>query len=113
MWVAGDARLQVARQDLEPRGRGGYRRALWAGEVLDGEDAQPPSAGRGAAQWELPRAVARRAGGCDRVRLQLIAAALDLGLLDAVGGGPASTEQLTERLGVVDHDLLAAYLRVL
>ena len=51
--------------------------------------------------------------GLSGVRLQLIAAALDLGLLDALGDGPASTEQLAGRLGVVDHDLLAAYLRVL
>src|SRR3954453_3187344 len=51
--------------------------------------------------------------GLTAVRLQLIAAALDLGLLDALGEGPASTEQLAGRLGVVGHDLLAAYLRVL
>jgi predicted O-methyltransferase YrrM len=47
------------------------------------------------------------------VRLQLTATALGLGLLDALGEGPASTEQLAGRLGVVDHALLAAYLRVL
>ena len=51
--------------------------------------------------------------GLTGVRLQLIAAALDLGLLDALGEGPASTEQLAGLLGVVDQDLLAAYLRVL
>ncbi|WP_089306401.1 class I SAM-dependent methyltransferase [Geodermatophilus pulveris] len=51
--------------------------------------------------------------GLTGVRLQVIAAALDLGLLDALGEGPAGTEQLAGRLGVVDHDLLAAYLRVL
>ncbi|MGY1727438.1 class I SAM-dependent methyltransferase [Geodermatophilus sp. SYSU D01062] len=51
--------------------------------------------------------------GLTGVRLQLIAAALDLGLLDALGEGPAGTEQLAGRLGVVDRDLLAAYLRVL
>src|SRR3954454_10169374 len=51
--------------------------------------------------------------GLTGVRLQLIAASLELGLLDALGEGPASTEQLAGRLGVVDHDLLAAYLRVL
>jgi SAM-dependent methyltransferase len=51
--------------------------------------------------------------GLTGVRLQLTAAALDLGLLDALGEGPASTEQLAGRLGAVDHDLLAAYLRVL
>lgn len=51
--------------------------------------------------------------GLTGVRLQLIAAALYLGLLDALGEGPASTEQLAGRLGAVDQDLLAAYLRVL
>jgi SAM-dependent methyltransferase len=51
--------------------------------------------------------------GLTGVRLQLIAAALDLGLLDALGQGPASTEKLAGRLGAVDQDLLAAYLRVL
>jgi predicted O-methyltransferase YrrM len=51
--------------------------------------------------------------GLTGVRLQLIAAALDLGLLDALGEGPAGTEQLAGRLGAGDHDLLVAYLRVL
>ncbi|HSK28252.1 MAG TPA: class I SAM-dependent methyltransferase [Jiangellales bacterium] len=51
--------------------------------------------------------------GLTGIRLQLIAAALDLGLLDALDEGPASTERLAERLGAVDLDLLAAYLRVL
>jgi SAM-dependent methyltransferase len=51
--------------------------------------------------------------GLTGVRLQLIAAALDVGLLDALGEGPASTEQLAGRLGSTDQELLAAYLRVL
>ncbi|MGY1608057.1 MULTISPECIES: class I SAM-dependent methyltransferase [unclassified Geodermatophilus] len=51
--------------------------------------------------------------GLAGIRLQLVAAALDLGLLDALGEGPAGTEQLAGRLGAVDPDLLAAYLRVL
>src|SRR3954454_2040697 len=51
--------------------------------------------------------------GLTGVRVQLVAAALGLGLLDALGEGPASTEQLAGRLGAVDHALLAAYLRVL
>ena len=51
--------------------------------------------------------------GLTGVRLQLIAAALDLGLLDALREGPASTERLAGRLGAVDQDLLTAYLRVL
>jgi hypothetical protein len=81
--------------------------------VPDGRDAQPEGAGRGASQREPRRAAACRAGGLTGVRLQLIAAALDLGLLDALGEGPASTEQLAGRLGAVDQELLAAYLRVL
>jgi predicted O-methyltransferase YrrM len=51
--------------------------------------------------------------GLAGVRLQLIAAALDLGLLDALEEDPAGSEQLARRLAVVDPDLLAAYLRVL
>ena len=37
--------------------------------------------------------------GLTGVRLQLIAAALDLGVLDALREGPASAEQLAGRLG--------------
>jgi predicted O-methyltransferase YrrM len=47
------------------------------------------------------------------VRLQLVAAAIDLGLLDALAGEPVSTAALADRLGATDPDLLAAYLRVL
>jgi SAM-dependent methyltransferase len=47
------------------------------------------------------------------VRLQLVAAALDLGVLDALAEAPAGTGALADRLGVTDPDLLAAYLRVL
>jgi len=47
------------------------------------------------------------------VRLQLVAAAADLGVLDALVGGPVSTAALADRLGAPDPDLLAAYLRVL
>src|SRR4051795_1389847 len=47
------------------------------------------------------------------VRLQLVAAAADLGVLDALAGGPVSTAALADRLGGPDPDLLAAYLRVL
>ena len=47
------------------------------------------------------------------VRLQLVAAALEQGLLDALAGGPVSTAALADRLGATDPDLLAAYLRVL
>jgi SAM-dependent methyltransferase len=51
--------------------------------------------------------------GLTGVRLQLIATALELGLLDALSEGSASTEQLVEHLGGMDQELLAAYLRVL
>lgn len=47
------------------------------------------------------------------LRLQLIAAALDLGLLDALAGGATSTAALADRLGATEQDLVAAYLRVL
>jgi SAM-dependent methyltransferase len=47
------------------------------------------------------------------VRLQLVAAAADLGVLDALAGGPVGTAALADRLGATDPDLLAAYLRVL
>ncbi len=47
------------------------------------------------------------------LRLQLIAAALDLGVLDALAGGAVSTAALADRLGAPDPALLAAYLRVL
>jgi predicted O-methyltransferase YrrM len=55
---------------------------------------------------------AARAGQA-ALRLQLTAAALDLGLLDALAGGAASTAALADRLAATDPDLLAAYLRVL
>src|SRR4051794_4208230 len=47
------------------------------------------------------------------LRLQLVAAAADLGVLDALVGRPLSTAALAGRLGAPDPDLLAAYLRVL
>jgi hypothetical protein len=52
--------------------------------------------------------------GLTGVRLQLTAAALDLGLLDALGEGPASTEQLAGRLGRVSQVMpgWAALLRI-
>jgi SAM-dependent methyltransferase len=50
--------------------------------------------------------------GQTAVRLQLVAAALDLGVLDALDGGPATTAQVATRIGVTDTDLLAAFLRV-
>ncbi|MEZ5115421.1 MAG: methyltransferase domain-containing protein [Candidatus Nanopelagicales bacterium] len=51
--------------------------------------------------------------GLTAVRVQAIAAAIDIGLLDAVAGGAGSTAELARRLGVADLDLLDAYLRVL
>ena len=47
------------------------------------------------------------------LRLQLIAAALDLRLLDALTGGADGTAALADRLGATDPDLLAGYLHVL
>jgi SAM-dependent methyltransferase len=48
------------------------------------------------------------------VRLQLVAAAIDLGVLDALAAaGPVDTAALAHRVGAADPDLLAAYLRVL
>jgi Methyltransferase small domain len=46
------------------------------------------------------------------VRLQLVAAALDLGVLDALTDGAATTEELAVRIGVADTDLLEGFLRV-
>jgi SAM-dependent methyltransferase len=51
--------------------------------------------------------------GQTAVRLQLVAAAIDLGVLDALASGPVSTTALADRLGVSEPDLFAAYLRVL
>jgi SAM-dependent methyltransferase len=47
------------------------------------------------------------------VRLQLVASAIDLGVLDALADGQRGTAALAERVGATDADLLAAYLRVL
>ena len=47
------------------------------------------------------------------VRLNLGAAALRTGVLDALAGGPAATSDLARRLGVPEEALLAAFLRVL
>src|SRR3954449_2448504 len=57
------------------------------------------------------RGVGRAAGGAGP--LQLVAAAVDLGVFDALVGGPVSTAALADRLGAPEPDLLAAYLRVL
>lgn len=47
------------------------------------------------------------------VRLNLGAAALRTGVLDALAGGAAATSDLARRLGTPEEDLLAAFLRVL
>ena len=47
------------------------------------------------------------------IRLHLVAAAIDMGLLDSLAEGPAGTEELAGHLGVVDRDLLVACLRML
>ena len=46
------------------------------------------------------------------VRLNLGAAALRTGVLDALAGGPAATSDLARRLGMPEEALLAAFLRV-
>jgi predicted O-methyltransferase YrrM len=50
--------------------------------------------------------------GQTAVRLQLVTAALDVGVLDALAEGPATTADLAARTGATDHALLEAFLRV-
>src|SRR4051812_32460457 len=69
------------------------------------------------ATWQLLRAGDLRArvratrDGQAALRLHLVAAALDGGLLDALAGAPARTDDLAARLGVADPGLFAAFLR--
>lgn len=51
--------------------------------------------------------------GQSAVRLQLTLAALQLGVLDALAGAPATTAELAERTGAAERDVFAAFLRVL
>ena len=69
------------------------------------------------ATWKLLRAGDLRARiratreGQAALRLQLVAAAIDLGLLDALADGPADGDALARRLDVGDRELFAAFLR--
>jgi 2-polyprenyl-3-methyl-5-hydroxy-6-metoxy-1,4-benzoquinol methylase len=68
--------------------------------------------------WKMVRAGhpgARLRGTRDAltaVRVHLCAAAVETGVLDALAAGEATTAELAERLGVVDDELLAAFLRM-
>ncbi|WP_222265775.1 class I SAM-dependent methyltransferase [Modestobacter marinus] len=71
------------------------------------------------AAWQLLRAgnlparLRATREGQSAVRLQLVAAALETGVLDALGVRSGTTEDLAERTGATDTPLLAAFLRVL
>ena len=71
------------------------------------------------ATWRLLRAGNLRGrlqvtrDGQAAIRLNLVAAALATGVLDALAEGPARTAGLAARTSAVDVDLLAAFLRVL
>jgi SAM-dependent methyltransferase len=70
------------------------------------------------ALWTLVRAGDLRArvranrDGVAAIRLHLVGAAIDTGLLDALADGPAPTEELARRMGVPGSPLLVAFLRV-
>jgi predicted O-methyltransferase YrrM len=70
------------------------------------------------ATWQLLRAGDLRARlratreGQTAVRLHLVGAALETGLLDALADGPASTDDLVRRTGTADPELFQAFLRV-
>src|SRR4051812_36478806 len=102
------------RQDREPGGRGALpSRSLGRWRCPMARMPDPRVLAEVLRTGNLRARLRAAREGWTGVRLQLIAAALDLGLLDALREGPAGTEQLAGRLGVVDEDLLAAYLRVL
>ncbi len=71
------------------------------------------------ATWQLVRAGNLRARlrvtreGQAAARLQLVGAALDLGVLDALAEAGAGTADLAQRTGVTDTELFDAFLRVL
>jgi predicted O-methyltransferase YrrM len=63
-------------------------------------------AGRPAARLRATR------DGLTAVRVHLCAAAIGTGLLDVLAGGEATTADLARRLGILDEELLLAFLRV-
>ena len=65
--------------------------------------------GQGSLRDRLAAVRAGRAG----MRLALVGAALDMGVLDELAAGPRSTEAVCQALGVSDPSLAEAYLRVL
>ncbi|MGY1640068.1 methyltransferase domain-containing protein [Geodermatophilus sp. SYSU D00703] len=70
------------------------------------------------ATWQLLRAGELRARlratreGQTAVRLHLVGAAVETGLLDALTDGRASSDDLVRRTGTADPELFAAFLRV-
>ena len=69
--------------------------------------------------WKVLRAGDLRArlratrDGQAAIRLHMVGAALDLGLLDALADEAATTGELARRIGVGDEELLGAFLRAL
>ena len=69
--------------------------------------------------WKVLRAGDLRArlratrDGQAAIRLHMVGAALDLGLLDALAGEAATTGELARRIGATDEELLGAFLRAL
>ncbi|MGK5169060.1 methyltransferase domain-containing protein [Geodermatophilus sp. CPCC 205761] len=61
----------------------------------------------------LPARLRATRDGQTAVRLQIVGAALDTGVLDALAERPATTADLAARTGATDTALLAAFLRVL
>jgi SAM-dependent methyltransferase len=76
-----------------------------------------PSLASPRALWKVVRSGEPRArlranrDGAAAIRLHLAGAAVDTGLLDALARGGATTAELTERLGVREEGIFAAFLR--
>ena len=60
----------------------------------------------------LPARVRANREGVTAIRLHLVGAAVDTGLLDALAAGDADDEALARRMAVDDAELLAAFVRV-
>lgn len=60
----------------------------------------------------LPARLRANREGATAIRLHLVGAAVDTGLLDALAAGEADTGELARRMGVGDEELLAAFVRV-
>lgn len=76
-----------------------------------------PSLASPRAVWKVVRSGDPRArlranrDGAAAIRLHLAGAAVDTGLLDALAGSGATTKELTERLGITEEGVFAAFLR--